>query len=72
MDAFEQRKQRELNRKYNKQVSAMRRMEKAQATKAETEAGKHMRSNDDIEGRLYDGVCTSSPSPPPPPLACGD
>ncbi|CAE7768025.1 unnamed protein product, partial [Symbiodinium microadriaticum] len=66
MDAFEQRKQRELNRKYNKQVSAMRKAEKSQMTKAEIEASKHMRSSDEADERgplsrkgVRDGVKSS-------------
>lgn len=55
IDAFEQRKQRELNRKYNKQVSAMRKEEKSKATKSEIEAGKQMRADDD-EG-TYNSLC---------------
>jgi hypothetical protein len=40
IDAFEKRKQRELNRKYNKQVSALRKSEKSQQVKSEINSSK--------------------------------
>ncbi len=48
MDAFEKRKQRELNRKYNKQVSALKKAEKARDFKDEIKStGKYKSSGDD-------------------------
>lgn len=47
MDAFEKRKQRELNRKYNKQVSAMKKAEKARDFKDEIKSTGKYKSNED-------------------------
>mmetsp|Transcript_15390 Transcript_15390/g.23187 ORF Transcript_15390/g.23187 Transcript_15390/m.23187 type:complete len:299 (+) Transcript_15390:71-967(+) len=56
IDAFEQRKQRELNRKFNKQVSAQRREEKARDKKLAIESAKKMRGGEDAEDKEKPGV----------------
>ena len=50
IDALELRKNRETNRKFNKQVSDLRKQEKNQATKAQVDAVSRFRKGQDAGG----------------------
>ena len=67
IEAFEKRKSREVNRKYNKEIADMRKQAKVQSVKEEKESAKRMRKNneneDDEEKSFSSGKKSTSSTP---------